>query len=135
MIIDKNLLFSDAQAETTVAAHDSTNYIDIAVAGDANKELYLVVSVNTTCTSTGSATVQLKMLTDSTTGWSSPVTVFDSGAIAVASLVAGYKICEVRIPKGKLERYTKLTYTIATAALSAGKFDAFLTPVLDDGLV
>jgi hypothetical protein len=135
MILDKNMLFSDAQAETTVAAHASDSYIDIVKAGDAEKELYLVIRVNTAVTSGGAATVQFKLETDDNSSFSSAATVWDSGAIAKATLVQGYTVVMMRIPKNKLERYTRVTYTIGTAVLTAGAFDAYLTMTPDNGLV
>ena len=64
MILDYENEFSDAQAETTVAAHASDNYIDMVKVGDANKELYILIDVEEAVTSGGAATVQFKIETD-----------------------------------------------------------------------
>lgn len=134
MIIDTLNEFSDAQAETTVAAHDSTNVIDLGADFNAaiGRELYLNIIVETGVTSGGAATVQFKLITDEDTGFAtSPVTLWDSGAIGKATLVDGYVVARVRVPKGT-KRYLKVTYTIGTDALTAGKFDAFLSPSVQD---
>lgn len=139
-IQDAKLRFSDGQAETTVAAHDSTNIINlgagydewkaalIADYGEAAKELYLHVIVSTTFTSGGSATLQVA-LQDSADGaafaaTSPPVA---TAAIAKASLVAGYELLRVKLPSD-LRQYVKLVYTIGTAAMTAGAVDAWIGP-------
>lgn len=128
MIIDSYNEFSDAQAETTVAAHDSTNTVDLNSDGDAEViRLRFHARVETTCTSGGSATVLVKLQTSSDN--SSWVDVWASAAIPVASLVAGYKFTPPGgvLLYGGIKRYLKVTYTIGTAVLTAGKFDAFLS--------
>lgn len=133
MLLDTLNEFSDAQAETTVAAHDSTNIVDLGA--DSNQaighELYLNIIVETAVTSAGAATVQFQLLTDDNAAFSSASTLWDSGAIGKATLVDGYQVCRIRVPKGA-ERYLKVVYTIGTAALTAGKFDAFLSPSVQD---
>ena len=127
MIIDKQLEFSSAQAETTVAAHDSTNIVNMTAAGNAGEELYLVIRVETALTSDGAATLQVKFISDSAIGFATaPVTHFDTGAVTYTTFVDKYTICRMRLPTG-VKQYCKVTYTIGTAALTAGKFDAFLT--------
>lgn len=135
MILDKLNLFCDAQEETTVATHASTNDVDLVVAGDAEKELYFVVKVNTAFTSGGAATLQVKLITDSDVAFGSAVDVFDSGAIALATLVQGYNIVTMRLPKNIIERYMRVQLIIGTAVMTAGAIDAYLTPVVDNGLV
>ena len=128
MILDKNLIMSDAQAETTVATHLSNNIIDTVALGDAVNELYFKAVVETACTSGGSATVQVKFVTASDSAFGSPVTLWDSGAIALSSLVDRYEFGSVRLPKpDKMKRYLAAQIIIGTAALTAGKFDIYLT--------
>lgn len=143
MLRDLQWVLSDQQAPTTVAGSpfDSTNIFDTgnlaglsgaSSTGDLGKGelLYFVISVNTTVTSAGAATVQVKLLTDDSSGFGSAVTLFDSGAIAKATLVAGYTVFAQRLPIG-CKRYLKVTYTVGTADLTAGKFDAYLTRNID----
>lgn len=129
MILDKNLIMSDAQAETTVATHTSDNVIDTVELGDAVNELYFEAVVETACTSAGSATVQIKLITDpNETLDDGPTVLWESDAIPVASLVDKYKFGTVRLPKpDKLKRYLAAQIIIGTAALTAGAFDIYLT--------
>lgn len=128
MILDKNLIMSKAQAETTVGTHVSNNVIDTLKLGDAVNELYFKAVVETACDSAGSATVKIQFVTDSSESFGSPAVLWDSGAIAVASLVDKYEFGTVRLPKpDKLERYLAAQIIIGTAALTAGKFDIYLT--------
>ena len=129
MIMDKELEFSLEQAETTQAAHDSTNIIDLGAAGDAyGQELYFQCFVDGEAFgSGGSATLQVKLITDSAIGFATaPVTLYDSGAIAVAALDDLYEFGnKLRIPKG-VKRFLKVTYTIGTTTMDAGKITARL---------
>lgn len=125
MIVDNNLYMSDAQAVTASAA--STKSLDFGSAlrhiGDG-EELNLVVQVASTLTSGGSATVQVS-LQDSTDN-SSFTTVASGPAIAYGSLPAGTELLRIKLPAG-LRRYIQVYYTIGTADLTGGTFNAFLT--------
>jgi hypothetical protein len=123
MIMDKNLQMSDSQAVTVTAP--STDYIDQLAAGDAEKELFLVVQVHEAVTAAGAADVNVSLETDDNPSFSSPTTLWESGAIGKATLVNNYEVAKVRIPKGA-ERYLRTKYTVGTGPLTAGKFDAFL---------
>jgi hypothetical protein len=128
LILDKNLILSDAQAETTATTHLSENIIDTVKVGDAVNELYFVAYVETACTSAGAATVEIKLVTDSDVNMGSPTVLWSSGAIAKASLVDKYCFGIVRLPKvNKLERYIAAQIVIGVAALTAGAFDIYLT--------
>ena len=128
MILDKNLILSDAQAVTTATTHLSENVIDTVEIGDAVNELYFVAYVETACTSAGAATVEIKLVTDSDVNMGSPTVLWSSGAIAKASLVDKYCFGIVRLPKAdKLERYIAAQIVIGVAALTAGAFDIYLT--------
>jgi len=133
MYIDKLAQFSDAQAPTT-GTTASTNVVDTGVAGrgiGSGEPVWLVVQVVTTCTSGGSNTTQA-VLQDSADN-SSFSTVLSGVATAVASLVAGYNLLRVALPLG-LRRYLRVAYVIATADLTAGAFDAYLTHDIQDNV-
>lgn len=133
MYTDKLALFSDAQAPTT-GTTASTNVVDTGVAGrgiGSGEPVWLVVQVVTTCTSGGSNTTQA-VLQDSADN-SSFSTVLSGVATAVASLVAGYNLLRVALPLG-LRRYIRVAYVIATADLTAGAFDAYLTHDIQDNV-
>lgn len=127
-ILDKGLEFSDAQAVTASAA--STNVIDCGVAnpntGRVNA-LHLQVACNTTADSSGDAATVTIKLEDSADD-SSFAVIAQSTAIAQATCVAGTILWTIQIPPTH-RRYLRLTYTIGTENLTAGKFDAFLTTV------
>lgn len=130
MIIDKDNEFSDAQAETTIATHASTNDIDLGVAGDAANELYLVICVHTKYESDGAATVNFQLSTSAVeTTHTNPVILWQTGVLAKTELTKGKKWI-VRVPKGALQ-FLRVNEIIGTAVLTAGKFNAFLTPVPD----
>lgn len=136
MILDKSLILSDAQAETTVATHASDNVIDTVELGDAVNELYFVASVETACTSAGSATVQVKLITDPNEALDDgPTVLWASDAVPVASLVDKYVFGAIRLPQpDKLKRYIAAQIIIGTAALTAGKFDIYLTDTLQTNI-
>lgn len=134
MILDSRNEFCDATALNTGAAGTYLigSQVDTSLANNVNDvdELYLVISVDTAVTSGGSATVQFHLASDdsasiatdgsATYHWSSP-------AIPKATLVAGYYVAKVELPKGDCERYLGILQTTGTAALTAGKVNAFLT--------
>ena len=128
MILDKNLILSDAQATHLAVTSVSENVIDTVKIGDAVNELYFVAYVETACTSAGAATVEVQLVTDSDSAISSPTVLWSSGAIPKASLVDKYCFGIVRLPKPeKVERYIAAQIIVGTAALTAGKFDIYLT--------
>lgn len=129
MILDKDLMFSDAQ--TILDSGASTNYIDLEVAGeDAPEEMYLLIQVATAVTrAAGAATVTFKLQSDSDAAFGSATDMFTSAAIAKASLTAGYQAVKVRIPHGS-ERYLRVYYTFS-AACDTGAFNAMLVQAVE----
>ena len=123
MWIDKQLLLANSQAPTATGDTDTENVIDLVKRGGANDELIAMVLVTESVTSDGAATVQftLKHSLDN----SSWTTIAATAAIAKASLTAGTVMMALRLPKD-LYRYIKGTFTIGTAALTAGKFHVAL---------
>ena len=137
MIIDERTEFCDAVSLNTGAAgtYLRGDQIDTgSVARDLGTStdcLYLVLQVDTTCTSGGSATGQFHLASDSTASVATDGSAtyhFSTSAIPVATLVAGYVIAVVALPMGKTyERYLGILQTTGTAAFTAGKINAFLT--------
>jgi hypothetical protein len=137
MILDAQNLLSDAQAITATAA--STNYIDLgAVGSDVNGNqltrdlgkgtpVPLLIQVLTAFTASGSATLTITLEVDDNTSFSSAKTVYTSGAVAKATLVAGYRLPIRYVPKGADERYLRLNYTVATGPMTAGTITAGIT--------
>jgi hypothetical protein len=118
--------YSDAQALTSTGNTDSTNTIDQLADGDTFEAPFIRVKVNTTFTSGGSATLAVNLITDDDVAFGSPKTFPLVAATAVASLTAGTVLYQGRLPIG-MQHYHKLQYVIGTAAMTAGKVDAFLT--------
>jgi hypothetical protein len=135
MWLDELNEFADALALST-AATGIANVGDIIDLGAGSKplndiaDLYLVITIDTAVTSGGAATVQFLLVSDSgaiaTDG--SATQHWASAAIPKATLVAGYVVAVVPLPKQPLyERYLGIQQNVGTAALTAGKFNAFLT--------
>jgi hypothetical protein len=144
VILDERMEFGDAVALNTGAAgtYNIGDVIDthgptIGHGSGANltrnlgldSELFLVVRVATAATSGGSATLQIRLVSDDTSTPSTTTSTvhFISDAIAVASLTAGVTVCVVRLPSGLYERYVGVQQVTGTAAFTAGNVDAFLT--------
>lgn len=89
--------------------------------------LYLVIQVDTAFVGTNSTTT-FDLCSDSTANLAtSKTTHVSTGAIPVASLAAGFtKIIALPI-EATYERYLGLWETVATANVTAGKINAFLT--------
>lgn len=90
--------------------------------------VYLVITVDTTATSGGSATASFSLLSSAATDLGTPDVVFTTPAIAVASLTAGTLVCAIALPVGfAWKRYIGLRQTTGTAAFTAGAVSAILT--------
>lgn len=135
MIMDELLEFCDAETlETATGTALEGDVIDLGAAGEdiGNGEpLYVVIQVDTAVTSAGAATVKFEVASDAqaaiATDGSATVHV-STEAIAKASLVAGYTRI-LPLPPGAgndYERYLGVLATVGTAALTAGKINAFI---------
>lgn len=150
MILDSQIEFSDAQAVTATAI--SSNVYDLfsvkagaAAAADISPntridvgdadDLYLVVQTNTLATDVSSdatLTVTLESADDAALT-TNAVVHFSTGALAFATFSpAGTQLVKMRLPKGLYRRYLGVRYTVASGPLTAGAFDAFLTPSVDN---
>lgn len=134
-MIDYFLEFCDAEDVSAAAGSEViAKAVDLGAAGvdpNCGRNMFLVISVNTTFTSGGAATVQFKLVSDSTDPASSDgseTAHWQSDVFGYASLVAGRMII-VPLPQGfpEYERYLQLIVTTATATTTAGKIDAYLT--------
>jgi hypothetical protein len=130
MILDAQLVFSDAQAVTAAAGSDST--IDTGVAGGrglgVGEDIYLVVSVQTTLGDGGSNTSTAVALEGDSTESFTPDgtnTLFSFPQAAPAGTTRIAKLAPHMLALAY--RYLRLKYTPAGADLTSGKFDAFLT--------
>lgn len=130
MLVDAQLLFSDAQAITAAAA--STNIIDVAAARDlgTGQDLYVVVCVDVAFTDGSSdSTLAVALECDSTDSFTpdSTRTLFTFPAL---SAVGDKKIA--KLGPGDLNyRYARLYYTPANGNLTTGSVTAFITHNVD----
>ena len=132
MITDKLLMFSEAQAVTDTAA--STDVIDLGPI-DGNRRdigvgypLEFWVLVNEAATASGEATVNIQLQTsENNSSWT---TIYDSGALAKATLTAGKQVVSAKVPSG-VQRYLRVNYSVATGPLTACKFTAGISLDVD----
>lgn len=133
MILDKLLMFSEAQAVTNTAA--STDVIDLGPI-DGNRRdigvgypLELFVNVNTTAAAAGAATVNIALQTSPDN--SSWTTLATSGDLALSALTAGKRVFSQKVPQG-VQRYLRMNYTVGTGPLTAGAFTAGINLDVDN---
>lgn len=140
MILDDRLEFADALALNTGAAgtYNLGDVVDLKGPTTApnstvdleGSDMYLIVRVATAATSGGAATLQVRLVSDTsaTPSTSAPAGVhFASAVFALASLVAGATVAAVRLPSGNYSRYLGIQQITGTAAFTGGALDAFLT--------
>lgn len=133
MILDKLLMFSEAQAVTAGGA--STDVIDLAPIDGTRRDigvgypLEFWATVNTTATAAGAATmnVQLQTSPDNST-WT---TLYDSGTLALAALTAGKRLFSAKVPAG-VQRYLRVNYVVGTGPLTAGAFTSGINLDVDN---
>lgn len=135
MYVDKLLEFGDAIAVALNignAIMPNSDVIDLGATPTlrdlgAGEPAYLVIQVDTTLDGDG-GTIQLQLCSDSVAALTTSKTVhIDTGAIAETAWVQGYtKVYP--LPLGiTYERYLGIWMTVATANLTAGKINAFIT--------
>ena len=150
MILDSNLILSQAQAVTVTAA--STSVIDLAGVGvgvpapnkfgtaaifgedigigDGVSPPNILCQVGTAFTAGGAATLQVQLQEAADTGANTGTpgtwnTIAQTDAIAVATLVAGQKLAEFTIPprypgQTTFPRFYRLNYVVATGPMLTG---------------
>lgn len=130
MILDKNTLFSDAQAITATAV--STDFLDLQALGVTphrgaqllhnvgHKEIPLLIQVVEAFNTLTSLTVSIE--SDDNTSFSSAKSVL-SETIVLAGLTLGKKSVIRMLPVIK-ERYVRIKYTVAGTDPTLGKMTA-----------
>ena len=133
MIVDSLLEFADGEdISQSAGTYLATNQIDLQEARDMGngQPLYLVIQIDAAVTSGGSATVQFRLRSDSTAVIHDTTSTahIDTGAIAIATLVAGYtQVIPIPLEGASYERYLGVQAIVATATTTAGTYSAFLT--------
>lgn len=135
MILDERSEFADATALSTAATGLALvgDVIDLGTDGINEVDgIELFITVDTAVTSAGSATVEFQLVSDAQAAIAvdgSASVHYKSAAVPKATLVAGYGVVNVKLPKGQYERYLGILQNVGTAALTAGKINAGLTPL------
>lgn len=142
MFLDALLQFDPAGTAITVTA-DSTNVLDLLNQRDLNPGsgylMDLLCEITTTFTAGGAATLQvsIKGAVDNGSGAEGTYYVFvQTDALPVANLTVGRQILETPLPSKQPTasnvttppRFLKLTYTVATGPMTAGKVASYLIP-------
>lgn len=130
MRIDRENLFSTAQALTSAALGmiASTDIVDQGPLATGNlyrqmgaSDLYVVTVVESTATSTGSATFTAKLVGDSASSFpNSALIATIASSVAVASVTAGTTYVTPLPRDVNYERFLRVEYVIGTAPFSAG---------------
>ncbi|EPE7209198.1 TPA: hypothetical protein NOS95_002645 [Pseudomonas aeruginosa] len=137
MITDKLNMFSGLTGQAVTASAASTDVVDLGPLTHGNtrrdigagEPLYLVVAVLVAAAAAGAATVNFQLQTsDDNSTW---VTLFDSGAVALADMTAGARPVAVAVPRG-VRRYLRVNYSVGTGPLTAGTFWSGLVKDVQD---
>lgn len=127
---DQKLMLSESLVTSSGAVTNvtSTNVLDMGPLATNNlyrqlgpDDLYFFTRIESTPTSTGSATLSIKLTCDNNTGMTSTALVCQqTSLLAVASVTAG-TVYQTPIPRGvNIERYLQAETAWATAPASAG---------------
>lgn len=137
MYLDSRLELADATALSTSATGLALigSQVDTSVARDLGQidDLFFVVTIDTAVTSAGAATVSFILASDASAAIAVDGSASEhviSPAYGKATLVAGFVAVVVELPfeaGTPYERYLGLLQNVGTAALTAGKVNAFLT--------
>ena len=128
-MLDQSTKLASAQAVTSTGDNASSNVYDNGSAHTADnsmtgENLWINAVVDTTATSGGAATVQA-VLQDSADN-STFADVVAGPVTALAGLTAGATLLQVQPPVG-MRRYFRIVWRVGTAALTAGKFTAYVS--------
>lgn len=127
MILDKQLVLSDAQAIT--GSTNSTDYVDSLAAGTGyNSEVYVQFLVDTVFGGTAGSTVALAIQTAQDSAFATLVQNIVVATPTIAALVAGYNV-SMKIPP-VAGRYIRAYYTV-TGTVASGNIDARLALDID----
>lgn len=134
MILDKLVEFADGTAigGATAAAGICGNIIDL---GDAKQfpgysdGCYLVIRMSADASGGAGATKQFQLKSSTLAALTGGTTTvhYTSPAVVYTSLVAGYTVAMVELPKDTYQRYLGIWMTNAVDSITNGNVDAFLT--------
>lgn len=141
MILSAKSLLSEDQAITATAISENVlEFLDngivygeaAAIARNlgAGTEIPLMLQVTETFATLTSLTITLETAANAALS-SGAVVHYSSGAIAAASLVAGYKLPIRWLPVGTMGKYLGFRYTVGGSNATAGKITASLGTWMD----
>ncbi len=131
MYLDEQNLFSSKQAITGSAV--SNNKIDLGGERDIGNGEPVRVLVQVTQGFAGLTRLKVALRTDEAESMGSAATLCETGNVAVADLVAGYRFHLDFIPHGS-KRWLDLFYTVEGSSATAGKITAgIVTDVQSNG--
>jgi len=129
MILDRLNEFSVSQEPVASGEQFSTSVVDLGSAGDAESRRMRLHIVILEVFAGAGTTVEFELQTSITEAFSAPIKLWNSGAIAKALLVAGYKVTGeggLVMPSGG-KQYFRISYTTDGAFATTGILDAFLS--------
>lgn len=140
MILSKNLLFAENQAITATAI--SQNVLEFPDNGivygetaaiprnlGAGREIPLLIQVTQSFATLTSLTITIE--SSAAAALTSSTVHHTTGAIPVASLVAGFKLPMRWLPVGVLGKYLGLRFTVGGSNATAGQITAALATEMD----
>jgi hypothetical protein len=90
------------------------------------EHIMLAVRVSQAFASAGAATVSFELVTDDNAALTSPTVIAATGPLSMAQLALGNFVFNMVLPRAEYEAFIGLRAVVATAALTAGRIDAFL---------
>ncbi|MBP5430041.1 MAG: hypothetical protein J6Y25_04080 [Elusimicrobiaceae bacterium] len=127
MLLDQNLMFSDAQTISATAA--STNVVDLTAAGNAVPgRLVLIGHVDTAFA--GATQIVAALQTSDKSDFSSGVVTLASATLNATQLADTEKnLFALAVPAG-MKRYLRVYYTV-TGTVTAGAMSCFMADIVD----
>jgi hypothetical protein len=131
-MLDRECIFSEAQAVTALGDTPSTNIYDTGAPYNNSQDsenalsgenLWIQVFVNSQVAGAGSSTAAVFQSSPDNLTWTD---VLSGSLYPPAQLTAGTNIMQVQPPTGT-QRYWRIVYRVSGAALTGGKFDAYLS--------
>ncbi len=128
-MLDQSTKLATAQAVTSIGDTASSNVYDSGSANSSDismtgENLWINAVVDTTATSGGSATLQAVLQDSADNSTFNDVAM--GPVVAVANLTAGATLMQLQPPVG-MRRYFRVVWRLGTAALTAGKFTAYVS--------
>lgn len=128
-MLDQSTKLASAQAVTATGDTASTNVYDNGSPHSSDnsmtgENLWINAVVDTSATSAGAATMQA-VLQDSADG-TTYADVVAGPVVVLADLKAGATLLQIQPPTG-MRRYFRVAWRVGTAALTAGKFTAYVS--------